>query len=160
MGTEHTDGLKKKIFKVDKIVVVLYYGGMALKKEAKNLDISIDARSAVPVYEQVKQSIKILIASGYLIECDRLIPIRELAGKLKINTNTIVKVYYQLEMEGYIYSMPGSGYYIKGSAPQRIAGQEQLLERLTDEYISKALTLGYSVEEMISLLKTKVKKGE
>ena len=82
-----------------------------MKKEIKPLDFEIDARSAIPVYEQVKQEIKLLIMSNYLEEGDQLVPIRELATRLQINPNTIVKVYYQLDVEGYIYSLPGSGYF-------------------------------------------------
>jgi DNA-binding transcriptional regulator YhcF (GntR family) len=41
------------------------------------LDLTVDSRSALPVYEQVKQGIKLLVVSGYLEEGDRLVPIRE-----------------------------------------------------------------------------------
>jgi DNA-binding transcriptional regulator YhcF (GntR family) len=133
---------------------------MQQKKELKPLEITIDARSALPVYEQVKQGIKILIISGYLEAGDRLVPIRELASKLKVNPNTIVKVYYQLDVEGYIYSQPGSGYFVQADRPQRPEETEELFVRVTEEFISKALKLGYSVDDMIGQLEKRVSDGK
>jgi GntR family transcriptional regulator len=121
-------------------------------KDTKPLDIKINARSALPVYEQVKQGIKLLIASGELEEGDRLVPIRELASRLSINPNTIVKVYYQLDVEGYIYSQPGSGYFVKGGIADKEGEREKLLVKVTEEYISRASNLGYSVQDMIHQL--------
>jgi GntR family transcriptional regulator len=125
---------------------------MQQKKELKPLEIRIDSRSALPVYEQVKQGIKLLIVSGYLEEGDRLVPIRELASKLQVNANTIVKVYYQLDVEGFLVSQPGSGYFVKGDHPKRPGEAEELFARITEDYISKALKLGFSVEDMIRQL--------
>lgn len=125
---------------------------MQQKKELKPLEITVDSRSALPVYEQVKQGVKLLIVSGYLEPGDRLVPIRELAANLRVNPNTIVKVYYQLDVEGYIYSQPGSGYFVKEDRPQREEENQELFNMVTDEFISKAVKLGYSVEDMIAQL--------
>jgi GntR family transcriptional regulator len=132
---------------------------MEQKKELKPLDIEIDARSALPVYEQVKQEIKLAIVSGYLEEGDRLVPIRELATQLRVNPNTIVKVYYQLDVEGYIYSQPGSGYFVKGGRSSQPGETEELFGRITSDYVSKALKLGYSLDDMIRRLEMRKKEG-
>ena len=132
---------------------------MQILKELKPLDITIDPKSPMPVYEQVKQGIKLLIISGYLEKDDRLVPIRELAAKLKINPNTIVKVYYQLDVEGFVYSQPGSGYFVRGDIQTREEEKRDLFKNVTEDYISKALKLGYSLEDMILQLQEKM-KGE
>lgn len=129
---------------------------MQQKKELKPLEISVDSRSALPVYEQVKQGVKLLIVSGYLEPGDRLVPIRELASNLKVNPNTIVKVYYQLDVEGYIYSQPGSGYFVKEDRPWREEENQELFDMVTDEFISKAIKLGYSLVDMISQLEKRI----
>jgi GntR family transcriptional regulator len=126
-----------------------------MKKEIKSLDFEIDARSAIPVYEQVKQEIKLLIMSNYLEEGDQLVPIRELATKLKINPNTIVKVYYQLDVEGYIYSLPGSGYFVKYDRRESLDEKQKIFDSITEDYISKSLKLGYSIKEMADKLRDK-----
>ena len=113
----------------------------------------VNARAAMPVYEQVKQEIKLLIVSGHLAPEDKLPPIRELAARLKVNANTIVKVYYQLDVEGYIYSQPGTGYFVRPDRPEKGDEKQGLFEQITTDYISKALKLGYSLEEMAENLK-------
>lgn len=131
---------------------------MQLAKEVKALDIKVVSKSPIPVYEQVKQGIKLAIISGYLEVGDRLVPIRELASQLKINPNTIVKVYYQLDVEGYIYSQPGSGYFVKGDSGDREEERKILFQKITDEYILKAIKLGFSVKDMLDQLHRKLKE--
>jgi GntR family transcriptional regulator len=124
-----------------------------MKKEIKTLDFKVEAKSAVPVYEQVKQAVKMAIISGYLEENDQLMSIRELGAKLNIHPNTISKVYYQLEMEGFIYSRQGTGYFVKVNPEKFKKEKHELFKKVTREYISKATRLGYSPEEMLDELK-------
>jgi len=77
-----------------------------VQREDRLSKIVIEARSPVPVYEQIKQGIKLLIMSGQLQPGDKLLPIRELAGKLKVNANTIVKVYYQYSQTSPMNTLP------------------------------------------------------
>ena len=97
------------------------------------------------------------IFSGQLEEGDRLSSLREIALKLNVNPNTIIKVYYQLEMEGFIYSRPGAGYYVKLDPSKINSGKQELFETITEEYVSKALQLGYSKEDIIDEIFNKEK---
>ena len=127
------------------------------QRPIKTLNISIDTTSALPVYEQVKRGIKMLVFSGYLQEGDQLVPIRELAANLKVNPNTIVKVYYQLDQEGLVYSQHGSGYFVRVGFGPSNRQKEDLFVKITDEYVYKGLQLGFSVETMIKTLKERWK---
>lgn len=129
-----------------------------MKKEIKPLNFEIDVQSAMPVYEQVKQEIKLLITSRYLEEGDQLVPIRELAANLRINANTIVKVYYQLDVEGYIYSQAGSGYFVRAFQKENQDEKQELFDQITEDYISKILKLGYSLEDMTAKLQKRAKE--
>lgn len=129
---------------------------MQIKKEPKAIDIIVDCNSAIPVYEQIKQAFKLAIISGTLAKGDRLTPIRELATQLHVNTNTIVKVYYQLELEGYLVAQPGSGYFVKSPPKEKKEEMSQLFQKITDDYLSKALKLGFSLEDMLSQLEKRV----
>ena len=129
-----------------------------MKKEIKELNFKIDARAAMPVYVQVKQEIKLLIISGYLEPGDQLVPIRELALNLRVNANTIVKVYYQLDVEGFIYSQPGSGYFVREDREDSKDEKKKLFNQITDDYISRALKLGYSLEDMAGNLTARIKR--
>jgi len=95
------------------------------------------------------------ILSKQLEEGDQLSSLREMALKLNVNPNTIIKVYYQLEMEGFIYSRPGAGYYVKIDPSKIKLDRKKLFDTLTKEYISKALQLGYSNEDIINKILNK-----
>ena len=71
--------------------------------------IDINYRDNRPIYEQIKDSIRRLVVSGGIQPGDRLPSVRELAGQLAINPNTIQRAYRELESEGYIYSVAGKG---------------------------------------------------
>lgn len=119
------------------------------ERKEKFFNIKVDVKSALPVYEQIKRAIKLAILSGYLKENDRLMSLREMALKLKVNPNTIIKVYYQLEVEGFIYSRPGAGYFVKLDRRKIKKEKRKLLREITGEYISRIIKLGYSLEDMI-----------
>jgi GntR family transcriptional regulator len=111
--------------------------------------MKIDPKSPLPTYEQIKQAIRMAILSGQLEEEDQLLSLREMALKLNVNPNTIIKVYYQLEMEGFIYSRPGAGYYVRVDPSKIKQGRQDLFDTLTEKYISQALQLGYSREDIL-----------
>ncbi len=119
----------------------------------KYLNFSIDAKSAVPVFKQIKQAIKRFIASGYLVQGDKLMSIRDMAARHNIHPNTIVKVYSQLELEGYIISKPGLGCFVKVESGRVEHEKEILIKEAAREFLNKALQLGYSLEETVQVLK-------
>lgn len=126
-----------------------------MKKLMKPLDISLDNKSAVPVYEQVKQAIKWSILSGYLETGDQLPSLRELATMLHINPNTIVKVYFQLEVEGFVSSRAGSGFFVCKDREKADPQVRQLFEQFSQEFIAKISALGFSEHDIIDYLQSK-----
>ncbi|MDH4196083.1 MAG: GntR family transcriptional regulator [Candidatus Aminicenantes bacterium] len=123
------------------------------KPEIKFINFSIDAKSAVPVYQQVKHALKRFIASGYLKQGDQLISIREMASRHNIHPNTIIKVYSQLEREGYITSKQGSGFFVCVEEALISREKEAFLEEAANEFHNKVLQLGYSMDDIIPLLR-------
>lgn len=117
----------------------------------------IDSRSAVPVYEQLKRQIRLHIISRSLTADEKLPSIRELASGLRVNPNTVVKAYSQLETEGYIRSRPGSGYFVDVDKSRIQKDTVDLFDILTDEYISQAIELGYDSEGIIKVLSDRLK---
>ncbi|MFC2156076.1 GntR family transcriptional regulator [Acidobacteriota bacterium] len=103
----------------------------------------------MPVYEQVKQNMKLAIISGYLQQADQVMSIRELAARLKIHPNTIAKIYYQLEVEGFLYSKPGTGYFVKVDHRKIQREKQDLFKKVTRDYVTKTMNLGYSLTDMI-----------
>jgi GntR family transcriptional regulator len=76
------------------------------------MQIRIDNASDRPVYQQIIDQVKRDIAMGRLIKDEKLPTVRQLAGQLAINPNTIAKAYRQLEQEGIITTRPGSGAFV------------------------------------------------
>ena len=74
--------------------------------------LQLNYRDPRPIYEQVKSEFRRLILSGALPRGEKLPSVRELAGSLAINPNTIQRAYRELEAEGYILSMPGKGSFV------------------------------------------------
>lgn len=116
-------------------------------------EIKIDFNSPVPIYEQIKQAVKMLIINGDYKVGERLISIRELAGMLKVNQSTILKAYYQMDVEGFIHSKPGQGYFVKERQAVNKEESEKLFNSLTDEFIHKVSSLGFTTADIISKLK-------
>ena len=74
--------------------------------------IVIDSRDKRPIYEQVVDKLSDLMLVGVLSEGDKLPSVRSLAMELSINPNTIQKAYIELEHQGYVYSVKGSGSFV------------------------------------------------
>ncbi len=74
----------------------------------------LDGSSGVPPYLQLVHQVRQSLLLGYLQEGDRLPTVKDVAGDLAINPNTVVKAYRQLEHEGLAGGRPGQGTFITG----------------------------------------------
>jgi len=102
------------------------------------MQIRIDNASGRPVYQQIIDHVKRDIALGRLVKDEKLATVRQLAGQLAINPNTIAKAYRQLEQEGIIVARPGAGAFVASldsslsqAVKQRVVCEE--LERIVVE---------------------------
>ena len=92
--------------------------------------LQLNYRDPRPIYEQVKSEFRRLILSGALPRGEKLPSVRELAGSLAINPNTIQRAYRELEAEGYILSMPGNVRQKQLAAEQTLRAAAQSLAAL------------------------------
>ncbi|MGN1203227.1 MAG: GntR family transcriptional regulator [Eubacterium sp.] len=74
--------------------------------------ILIDYHSRVPIYEQIKEQIIMLINTGVYKSNDQLPSIRSLSKELNINVNTIKHALTELESDGVVYSVQGKGIFV------------------------------------------------
>ena len=74
--------------------------------------ISINYRDPRPIYEQIQSELRRLMLTGALPPGSHLPSVRELAGQLAINPNTIQRAYRELETDGYILSVAGKGSFV------------------------------------------------
>ena len=118
--------------------------------------VTINYKDGRPFYEQVKEDLRRLIVLGALRAGDKLPSVRELAGQLAINPNTIQRAYRELEAEGCIVSVPGKGSFVARDG----AAREQRKRELTEQLYALAKefdALGVRREELIALLKEESK---
>jgi len=120
------------------------------------LQISINQGDGTPIYFQLVRQIKHLIATGRLGPGDELPPVRVLAQQLVINPNTVVRAYRELESAGLIYTRRGSGTYVgEGRVPYSDDECRRMLSERLDALIVESRNLGYSLEQIMELLKTR-----
>lgn len=114
--------------------------------------LELDLSSSKALYQQLIDQVKFAVASGRLKSGDRLPPIRDLAVQLRMNRNTVARVYSELEREGIVYTRAGQGCFVsdRGSGLSRAEQRRQLLSRL-DELIAQARLFETPREQLVSL---------
>lgn len=121
--------------------------------------IELNPHSQLPLYRQLIDEITYRIAIGSIKKEDRLPSIRHLSTSLRINPNTVIKAYRELEYLGYAHSEHGVGYFISsdGIAQARKEWQEKALLEVKSAIV-RALALGISKEKITQII-IKVKDG-
>lgn len=113
--------------------------------------ISINTRDPRPIYLQIKESLVRLILTGALQTDERLPSVRDLAGSLAINPNTIQRAYRELEAEGFIYSVTGRGSYVAALSE---VDQSRRLAKLSEfrHAARELMNLGTARQELEAIL--------
>jgi len=118
---------------------------------------TIDVSDPTPLYAQLERAIRVAIATGRLRSGDKLPTVRQLAVDLRINANTVAKVYGELERTGVLETHRGVGTFIrdvKGRAPS-LPDRERRLIVLADRFLGGAAELGIPAAEAVAFLKTR-----
>ncbi len=124
--------------------------------------IAIDPHDPTPIYAQLERAIRVAIASGRLRPGDQLPTVRQLAVDLRVNANTVAKVYLALERDGVVETKRGVGTFIASlrAAATHDAHRERRLNELIDRLLADAATLGYPAREIARAVARRVKEGD
>jgi GntR family transcriptional regulator len=117
------------------------------------MQLHISTGDGVPIYWQIANQVKHLVASARLAPGDEISPIRVLARQLLVNPNTVARAYLELEREGVVQKRHGSGTYISG-AGSPLARKERLkiiMERV-DALLAEARHLEVEPSELVGLI--------
>ena len=119
------------------------------------MHIHISPKDGVPIYRQIVQQIKFLVASGRLQPGEELLPIRALAKQLIVNPNTVARAYRDLETQGITESKQGSGTVIRknGLSPLARTAKINILTERTDALVSEAKQLGIEPDTLIDIIR-------
>ena len=108
----------------------------------------------MPLYAQLERAIRFAIATERLRIGDRLPTVRQMAVDLKINANTVAKVYAELESAGVLETRRGVGTFVcaRHFEAARRGDRERELRALADRFFAEASALGYTPDEAITYL--------
>lgn len=116
------------------------------------MNININLKDGVPIYRQIANQVRYMVASGLLQSGEEIAPVRTLALKLNVTPNTVVKAYDELEAAGVIFKRPGAGTYISDEqSPLASREKIRILKNRIDALLAEAHQLNYSAEELLSL---------
>ena len=116
------------------------------------MDITIVASSPEPVYEQIVRQIQDGVASGTLPAGAPLPTVRQLAGDLQINRNTVARAYKQLEDRGVILTAGRRGTFVREDASREVERiKTNRAERKVEQVVNALLGEGVSRDEIATL---------
>jgi len=118
------------------------------------MQLHISTDDGVPIYLQIANQVKYLVASGRLAPGEELPPIRVLAHQLLVNPNTVARAYLELERDGVVVKRHGSGTYVSDNGSP-LARKERLkiLSQRVDALLVEARQMQVGSEELIKLVK-------
>ena len=117
----------------------------------------IDTADPTPLYAQLERAIRVAIATGRLRLGDRLPTVRQLAVDLRINANTVAKVYGELERAGVLETRRGVGTFVRDGAGlvASLPDRRRQLDALADRFLAGAAALGFPADEAIARLQAR-----
>lgn len=112
----------------------------------------------IPIYIQIINFIKKDIISGRLNPGDKLPSVREFSSILKVNPNTVSRVYQEIEREGITYTQRGMGTYIKEDQEMIKKIRKEMAEETIDSFLEGMKRLGFTKEEVIKVVEDRWNK--
>ncbi|MGE0705297.1 MAG: GntR family transcriptional regulator [Vicinamibacterales bacterium] len=118
--------------------------------------VRIDARDPTPIYAQLERGLRAAIATSRLRPGDQLPTVRQLAVDLRINANTVARVYSELERAGVIETKRGVGSFIAATPTRAHPPRER--DRRVRAFVTRMLAdadaLGLTVEDVVAALRS------
>jgi GntR family transcriptional regulator len=117
------------------------------------MQIHISANDGVPIYLQIVNQVKYLVACGRLSPGDEIPPIRVLAEQVRINPNTVARAYRELEQAGVVLKRGTTGTFVSdGGSPLARRERVRILTERIDALLAEAEQLGFKLEELLALV--------
>ena len=116
--------------------------------------LTVDHRHPTPLYAQLEQGIRGAIGSGRLGPGAQLPTVRQLAVDLKVNANTVARVYADLERAGVLETRRGVGTFVATAQPALGSrrGRESELKAIVRRAIDEAASRGFSTRDVLAVV--------
>src|SRR5262245_49175626 len=109
----------------------------------------LDPKSPVPLYQQIIEQVRRLVALGALKPGERFLTVRELGVRARVNRNTAARAIAELEREGIVRTRVGQGTYIaEGTDPIAPRERETAIDAAIEKLVVEAHSLGIPTEEL------------
>jgi GntR family transcriptional regulator len=116
--------------------------------------LTVDHRHPTPLYAQLEQGIRGAIGAGRLVPGVQLPTVRQLAVELKVNANTVARVYADLERAGVLETRRGVGTFVATAQPALGSkrGRENELKAIVRRAIDEAASRGFSITDVLAVV--------
>jgi len=117
--------------------------------------VMVDARDATPIWAQLERGLRAAIAAGRLRPGDQLPTVRQLAVELRVNANTVARVYSDLERSGVLETRRGVGSFIRATPDEARPKKEheRRLRALAIRVVADAAAAGFTPEEVVAAIR-------
>ena len=127
---------------------------LSLSRKADTMHIHISLDDGVPIYLQIVNQVRYLVASGRLASGEQLPPVRKLAGQLLVNPNTVARAYRELESARVLSTRRGAGVYVCDSgSPLNRREKNKILNERIDILLTESRQMNIEIEDVIKLLR-------
>src|ERR1700730_13363128 len=124
-----------------------------------SLEFEIHPSSGAPIYRQIMDQVKALVASRRLVPGQMLPSIRQLATDLEVNMMTVSKAYARLEAVGVLERQRGTGMRVRATAPSgSVAERQKELAPLVDAMVMRATQLNLTPPQILAVIRTALKE--
>jgi GntR family transcriptional regulator len=119
--------------------------------------VAIDPRDPTPIYAQLDRALRAAIAAGRLRSGDQLPTVRQLAVDLRVNANTVGRVYTDLERDGVLETRRGVGSFVAATRQQARTAAEhsRSLRAFVTRLLADAAAAGFSRDEVVAEMQRK-----
>jgi GntR family transcriptional regulator len=123
--------------------------------------VSIDPRDPTPIYAQLERGLRAAIATGRVRPGDQLPTVREMAVDLRVNANTVARVYAELERAGVLETRRGVGSFVSATPAQAHPPRERdrRLRTFVTRVLADADAAGLTIDEVVSALEEHQRAG-
>jgi GntR family transcriptional regulator len=121
--------------------------------------LRVSGSDGTPIYLQIVNQIKYLVASNRLDVGEQLPPVRKLAEQLLVNPNTVARAYRELEAAGVVTARQGAGVFVAdGGSPLTRRTQQQRLHERIDMLLAEASQMGMELESLVDLVRQRSRR--
>lgn len=124
------------------------------------MKFKLDLKSGIPIYVQLKKEITYAIATGQLKPGEQLPTVRQLAVDMKVNVNTISRVYSELEKEGILATKQGKGTFVNIQGNMLPEHEHDRLDHLIDELFIEAFKVGYRPDDLLEHIQRRLPRND